>query len=288
MKTEINACIGNNHQLPTSGSPSTRARLFMESLPGEPFWLCEWREVVFMHFEVDPLVLQQSVPFSLELFSGRAFVSLVAFTLAGMRPRFGGGLTRALFKPFGTHHFLNVRTYVQHRGRSGIYFLAEWLDAPRLNRLCGPLIYGLPFRCGLLDYWNAGENNQVRGYIAEKTARLEYSGRIGNSPQTGEQGSLQEFLVQRYLAFIRRQGHAAWFPVWHKPWKIAPLKVELENDALLETSGNWFITATLHCAHWSAGSGETWMGWRRPCSGNRLTDLSFCPVNESPTSKMVR
>lgn len=259
----------------------------MDSLPGEPFWLCEWREVVFVHFEVDPFVLQQSVPFTLDLFSGRALVSLLAFTLAGMRPRFGGGLTRALFKPFGTHHFLNVRTYVQHRGCNGIYFLTEWLDAPRLNRLGGPLLYGLPFRYGNLDYWNAGENRQVRGYIAEKTARLEYSGRIVNSAQTVAPESLQEFLVERYQAFTYRQGHAARFPVWHKPWKIAPLNVTLENDALLETSGNWFKAATLHSAHWSAGSGETWMGWRRPCSTNRQTDPTSALLDKPPTGKRV-
>ncbi len=51
-----------------------------------------------------------------------AYVSLVAFTMRGLRPRLGGA---ALLKPIATHEFLNVRTYVKHRGERGIYFLAD-------------------------------------------------------------------------------------------------------------------------------------------------------------------
>jgi uncharacterized protein YqjF (DUF2071 family) len=72
-----------------------------------------------IHYEVDPIALGQIVPFEVDVFEGRAFVSLVAFTMRGMRPRRGGWLGKWLMKPIATLEFLNVRTYVRHNGEAG-------------------------------------------------------------------------------------------------------------------------------------------------------------------------
>jgi len=77
-------------------------------------------------------------PYHLDLYDGSAFVSLVAFTMRGMRPRLGGSLSALFFKPISTHHFLNVRTYVTHEAEAGIYFMQEWLSS-RLANVAGPL-----------------------------------------------------------------------------------------------------------------------------------------------------
>lgn len=246
-----------------SSFPSERARRDLLAISGEPFWLCDWTEVVFLHLEVDAETLQREVPFQLDLYRGRAFVSLVAFTLTEMRPRFGGRLVRQLFKPFGTHRFLNVRTYVWERGQAGIYFLAEWLDAPWLNLLAGPLLYGLPFRCGRLCYHNQPVNGRVRGRVEDARRRLDYSGTVGDPPQRATLDSLDEFLVERYRAFTCRGDRRGWFPVWHEPWTISPLTMELNDSTLLAGTGDWCDHARLHSAHWSPRAGTVWMGWRR-------------------------
>jgi len=103
-------------------SDTARERLL--SVAGEPLFLADWERVLMLHYEVEPDALQRVVPFELDLRDGRAFVSAVAFTMRGMRPRVGGRFAAWLFKPIATHEFLNVRTYVRHRGESGIYFLA--------------------------------------------------------------------------------------------------------------------------------------------------------------------
>src|SRR5678815_4298013 len=90
-------------------------------------------------------------PYPLDLHQGRAFVSLVAFTLRDMRPHFGGPLTAWLFRPIATHEFLNVRTYVRHRDEPGIHFLAEWLTN-RLAVKLGPRTFGLPYHLGKITY----------------------------------------------------------------------------------------------------------------------------------------
>lgn len=239
---------------------SATARRWMQSIPGEPFWLCAWRDVVFLHFEVDRKTLQAEVPFELDSFENRVFVSLVAFTLHGMRPRSGGRLTRHLFRPWGTHRFLNVRTYVRAGGSRGIYFLAEWLDAPWIDRWCGPLLYGLPFRFGRLDFDNTNSSHIVRGCVTHQSGCLEYSGTHLGLPRSASPGTAEAFLLERYLAFTHRLDVSGWFPVWHLPWSTVPVRAELHQTTLLRTTGAWFDSATFRSAHWSAGSGETWMG----------------------------
>lgn len=109
---------------------STTARERILSLPREPLFIADWTGVVMMHLEVDAKALQAVTPFQLDLWNGRAFVSLVAFTLRGMHPRFGGRFAKCLFSPLATHQFLNVRTYVRHEGEPGIH----WLVSPREPR----------------------------------------------------------------------------------------------------------------------------------------------------------
>lgn len=242
--------------------PSDHARCDMLALPGEPFWLCDWTEVVFLHFEVEAATLQREVPFALDLFNGRAFVSLVEFTLTDMRPRLGGPLGRLLFKPFGTQRFLNVRTYVRHREHAGIYFLGEWLDAPRLNLLAGPALYGLPFHFGRLSYRNCPVHGRVSGTVRADAGAFAYSGTTVDQPRPAARGSLDEFLVERYRAFTCRGDRRGWFPVWHQPWKTSPLTAERTETTLLANTGDWFQTAHFHSAHWSPGAGGVWMGWQ--------------------------
>ena len=90
------------------GSESARKRLL--SIRGEPLFYADWDNVIFIHYQTDPQELQRCIPYHLDLYDGRAFVSLVAFTMRGMRPRLGGSLSALFFKPISTHHFLNVRT----------------------------------------------------------------------------------------------------------------------------------------------------------------------------------
>lgn len=113
---------------------------------GEPLFYANWDNVLFIHYELEADELQPCIPYPLDLYHGRAFVSLVAFTMRGMRPRLAGTLA-ALFKPIATHHFLNIRTYVSHKGEAGIYFMREWLSN-RLAAWFGPWSFGFPIILG--------------------------------------------------------------------------------------------------------------------------------------------
>lgn len=52
------------------------------SRPAEPLFYANWDNVLFIHYEIEPDELQRCIPYPLDLYHGRAFVSLVAFHYA--------------------------------------------------------------------------------------------------------------------------------------------------------------------------------------------------------------
>lgn len=242
---------------PTTLSAAARRRML--AVRGEPMFYARWDRAVFIHYAADPLILQRQVPFQLDLRDGRAFVSIVAFTLVRMRPRLGGIVGEWIFKPIATHEFLNIRTYVHEGGESGIYFLAEWLSNPLSVRL-GPRSFGLPYRFGRLGYDHARADNALRGRVEARDGELVYGGTICREEfEPCAAGSLTEFLLERYTAFTQHAKRSRFFRVWHSPWPQTPAEVEVTDDTLIATTGPWWKTADLVGANYSPGA-EVWMG----------------------------
>lgn len=238
---------------------SEAARRRMLAVPGEPMFYARWDRAVFIHYAADPALLQPDVPFELDVRDGSALVSLVGFTLYKMRPRLGGKLGEWLLKPIATHEFLNVRTYVRHRGESGIYFLAEWLNNRAAVHL-GPRSFGLPYRFGQIEYCHAREGRSLSGTVNAKAGQLAYDGTAtGELFGPCEAGSLTEFVLERYTAFTQQGKRTRFFRVWHSPWPQAPAEIRVTTDALLAGTGAWWKTAAFVGANYSPGV-EVWMG----------------------------
>jgi uncharacterized protein YqjF (DUF2071 family) len=241
---------------------AARSRLL--SRRGEPLLVADWDRALMMHFEVDAERLQRAVPFQLDLWKGtHAFVSLVAFTMRGMRLRTGGALGAWLLKPIATHAFLNVRTYVRHGGESGIHFLAEWLPNP-LAVLLGPGTFGLPYRLGRLDYDHQHESGMVQGAVEDvrSGSRLSYTARIDEDARfvPCPAGSLDEWLMERYAAFNAAQGRRRFFRVWHEPWPQVRAEARVAELSLLSKAWPLFHDALLAGANYSPGVRGVWMG----------------------------
>ena len=233
---------------------------------GEPLFLARWDRAVFIHYEADPSLLQRQVPFELDLRDGRAFVSIVAFTLLRMRPRIGGRVGEWIFKPIASHEFLNVRTYVRRNGEPGIFFLAEWLSN-RLSVRLGPRTFGLPYRLGRISYEHANRGSAISGTVQASDGLLHYRSALsGGHFNPSEAGSLTEFLLERYTAFTFRGHRPRLFRVWHEPWEQIPIDVEIPADDLIASTGPWWESAECIGANYSPGV-EVWMG--RPHSLRR-------------------
>lgn len=272
----MNSLLANAPAVRFSSQPSKAALQRMLSRRGEPLFIAAWRRVLMMHFEVDAGSLQRDVPFQLDLHNGRAFVSLVAFNMQGLRPRFGGRWTARLFQPIATHDFLNVRTYVVRDGKPGIHFLAEWLTN-RLAVMLGPVTFGLPYRYGRIAWDFNLPPGLLQGRVADPNigAELVFRGNLVEPVhfQPAEADSLTEWLMERYTAFNAAGGHQRYFRVWHPPWPQCGAKVDVDGLGFLARHWPWFGESRLIGANYSPGFDEVWMG--RP--HGRLTRISLIP-----------
>jgi uncharacterized protein YqjF (DUF2071 family) len=83
-----------------------------------------WVELLFAHWPIDPGALGGLLPPDLEIdtYDGQAWLGIVPFRMEDVAPR-------GLPSPPGLGAFpeVNLRTYVRHRGRAGVWFLS--LDA---------------------------------------------------------------------------------------------------------------------------------------------------------------
>jgi uncharacterized protein len=258
-----NELVGRDSVEPIASDTAKRRLL---SRPGEPLFYANWDNLVFIHYETDPLELQRSIPYPLDLYQGRAFVSLVAFTMRRMRPRFGGRIGELLLKPIATHDFLNVRTYVRHEGEPGISFMREWLSS-RLATCLGPWSFGLPYRFGRIEY-SVDSAHERQGEVQAKEGLLNYRATLAAETfRPCVPGSLDEFLLERYSAFTRFGKRFRFFRIWHEPWLQVTAEVRMAADDLTSATGPWQREACCIGANYSPGV-TVWMGWPHQIEGS--------------------
>ncbi len=74
------------------------------------------------------------------------------------------------------------------------------------------------------------------------------------------QESLEEFLIERYIAFAKGKNHRRFFRIWHDPWLQIPVDVEIKRRDLLFKIGQWSESARLIGAQYSRGVYDVWVG----------------------------
>jgi uncharacterized protein YqjF (DUF2071 family) len=218
-----------------------------------PMFLADWTGALFIHFRADRRLLSRVVPFELDLHDGDAFFSLVAFTQSRLRPTIGGELAAWMSSPLAEHEFLNLRAYVRVNGERGIYFVSEWIPN-RLAVLIGPRLYGLPYRLGAIEYENVLNGKPMQGRVAVPEGRLIYRAEVEESTLApAAPGSLDHFLLERYVAYTSRRGICRSFRVQHAPWPQIRMAVELTDASLLASLGGSARDAEMISANFSSG-----------------------------------
>ena len=227
------------------------------------FFVCDWVQFALIHYEVDAEILQKAVPFKLDFFDGKAYVSCVAFTLENFQFVKNSLMQRLAMMPVCNHRYFNVRTYVKGGDQKGIYFLKEWIS----NRLCsmiGSQLYGLPCAPGQLDYQHDYSTGELTGEVTPnhqmETFQYQCSKKIGQDIRAIESGTLEEFLFERYVAFTEKNGCKRCFRIGHEPWRQTTLDIDEIEDHLMPTLGPWAKAMKLVKAHYSPGVHDVWMG----------------------------
>ncbi len=132
-----------------------------------------------------------------------------------------------------------------------------------LSVALGPPVFGLPYRHARLSYNHTLKNGAVSGQVVDTRSgkRFAYTAHAEQAAAHAPcaAGSLDEFLVERYTAFTS-VGPRRLFRIWHPPWPVTRLEVDIHEHGLLPLTGHWSHEARLVSAHHSPGIADVWMG----------------------------
>lgn len=186
-------------------------------LPDGPWrYYQEWNRAVFLHWQVDEGDLRPFVPAALELdrHRDRPWVSLVAFTMERIRPRY-----LPAFPPVSNFDEINLRTYVKFRGKPGVHFLSIE-GGKRTSCRVARTLSDLPYRYSQMER----TANRFRSKNTKTGDELDISFRIGNALNSGS--ATDNWLTERYALFQDSPGVMNAFDIHHAPWPLQEIALE--------------------------------------------------------------
>jgi uncharacterized protein len=199
-------------------------------------WIMEqvWTDLLFAHWQVpaEGLAAIMPAPLRLDLWLGNAWLGIVPFDLARLRVR---GLPA--LPGMASFPELNVRTYVTvPNGRPGVYFFS--LDAASLPAVVGArALFGLPYRYAAMDIRRDGTTVRYRSRRRRADARLEAEYRPVGPAFTAPQGSLEQWLSERYCLYTFRLGRCWRMDIVHPPWQLQPATARFETNTMASSLG---------------------------------------------------
>ncbi|GAA3999723.1 DUF2071 domain-containing protein [Deinococcus rubellus] len=196
-----------------------------------------WERLCFMHWPVSADALQAHLPpgLTLDTFHGQAYLGVVPFLMSGVAPR---GLPTVT----GLSAFpeLNLRTYViDTEDKAGVWFFSLDAGQPIAVRLA---------RLGFhLPYFDARMWSQRRGEVTEYASVRTHKGvtkgafaaayRPTGPAFESQEGSLEEWLTERYFLFSAAGNRMYRGPIWHRRWPLQRAEAEIRMNTLPDLIG---------------------------------------------------
>ena len=208
-----------------------------------------WHHLLFLHWRVPATVLQPLVPqgLTIDTFDGDAWIGLVPFSMSNVRPFWSPpipGVSR--------FHETNVRTYVHRDGRDpGVWFFS--LDAASLLAVTvARLRWSLPYFRASLNVRVNGQETCFSGkrWWSPTTARYRIEALLHGVPQPADPGTLEHFLIERYLLYARsRQGTILRGQVHHAPYEICDAQIDVCEQSMMAVNGIDISDEPVHAAY---------------------------------------
>jgi uncharacterized protein YqjF (DUF2071 family) len=208
-----------------------------------------WCNLLFAHWPVDIEQLRQLVPpqLELDLYEGIAYIGVVPFEMREVSPRYTPSLPWLSYFPE-----LNVRIYVRHKGRQGVFFFS--LDAGN------PLAVWIARRFYHLPYYNAtmlcrhekstyhySSTRKKRNRLSEidirasgyedQNCELDVTYAPAGPVYYSVPGSLEHFLTERYCLFTVYREQVFCGHIHHKAWPLQKAEAEWRHNSMTATLG---------------------------------------------------
>jgi uncharacterized protein YqjF (DUF2071 family) len=212
----------------SAGAPSWAQRHALRNRPeGLAVMRQQWAGLMFYHWRVDPAVIARRLPMGLyaDTFDGSAWLGVVPFFMKRVRPT---GLPPLPW--FSWFLELNVRTYVHDgAGRPGVWFFSLDCNQPVAVELARRWFH-LPYEHATMRAARGDDGMiayECRRKGAKGVAACRYPAADAAACAPARQGSLEWFLVERYLLFAAdRRGRLSCGLVHHEPYRIMEVPAE--------------------------------------------------------------
>jgi len=192
-----------------------------------------WHDLLFAHWPVPHATLRPLVPSQLELdeFAGQCWAGVVPFRMSGIRRRGMPALP-------GLSRFpeLNVRTYVTHGGKPGVYFFS--LDAANRPAVwAARRFYHLPYFHAEMKCEDSGRKILYSSRRLKSTAEFRGTYRPLAEVRLCEKGSLEHWLTERYCLYTTHRDELYRGEIHHQPWPLQDAEAELETNTVAAAAG---------------------------------------------------
>ncbi|HET7041437.1 MAG TPA: DUF2071 domain-containing protein [Gemmatimonadales bacterium] len=223
---------------------------------GAPFLSAEWRDLLIVNYEVAPDRLRPFVPAgtALDLFEGKALVSLVGFRFLHTRVRGVPVPGHTDFEEMNLRFYV-TRTLPTGELRRGVVFLGEIVPR-RAIAWVARTVYGEPYRA--LAMRHAITRDRVR-YECRAEGRwhtLEASLGPEPRPATDEPGTA--FITEHYWGYTRRSAtRTDEYEVRHPVWMIRSATLgagDFDIGAIYGPEHADLLPSRLHSACFALGS----------------------------------
>lgn len=207
------------------------AELAGSARPGPAPLTQYWRDVVFLHWRIDPALAAPLLPPGTrpDDLEGTSYVGLVAFRVAW--PRALGAV------PTGGFNEVNVRLYARDdRGRRGVVFLT--MDADALaSVVAARALTGVPYIWSdvALRTTGRGAVGAVRRRFPGAPAAARW--RVALGAEIAAPSPMERFVTARYGLHTRHLGRTLWMPAAHAPWRLFTAELRQYEGNLLAAAG---------------------------------------------------
>lgn len=190
-----------------------------------------------MHWPVPASLLRPLIPahLTLETYDGSAWIGIVPFLMAGVRPRLLPSIPW-----FSTFPELNVRTYVTDGMKPGVWFFSLDAGSSVAVEIARDVFH--------LPYYNARMSIDISEarvhYCSQRTHRRALSARFaGWYEPTGPAyysapGSLEAWLTERYCLYAADQRQRVWRgEIHHAQWPLQPATASITVNTMTSPLG---------------------------------------------------
>lgn len=202
-----------------------------------------WLELLFAHWPVPVDWLREQIPAGLDidLFEGQAWLGVVPFRMAGVRPRFSPEWPWLSAFPE-----LNLRTYVRHpkEGKPGVWFFSLDAGNPVAVQVARSAFH-LPYYDARMSLKKTGpKNHPVFRYRSHRTHREAFPADLQawyaprGGVYTARKDSLEHWLTERYCLYTAHpSGDLIRAEIHHEPWPLQKAEAEFQLNTMTRSLG---------------------------------------------------